>query len=81
MNTSLCSFGIAVKHVLKMYCDNDVKLFKSVKARFNKPVIPEQTLKTNTWLEKENNIYKVYFECKVNKDIFYNFYRNIIYLL
>lgn len=61
----LCSFGIAVKHVLKMYCDNDVKLFKSVKARFNKPVIPEQTLKTNTWLEKENNIYKVYFECKV----------------
>jgi len=61
----LCSFGIAVKHILKMYCDNDVKCFKSVKARFNKPVLPGQTIKTNSWLEKENDIYKVYFECKV----------------
>ncbi len=53
-----------------MYCDNDVKCFKSVKARFNKPVLPGQTIKTNSWLEKENNIYKVYFECKVSFFIF-----------
>lgn len=61
----LCTFGIAVKHVLATYCDSDVSCFKSVKVRFAKPVLPGQTVQTNMWLEKENNEYKVYFECKV----------------
>ena len=30
----LCSFGIAVKHVLNACCEGDVKLFKSVKVIF-----------------------------------------------
>jgi 3-hydroxyacyl-CoA dehydrogenase/3a,7a,12a-trihydroxy-5b-cholest-24-enoyl-CoA hydratase len=62
----LCTFGIAVKHILEAYCDSDVSCFKSIKVRFAKPVLPGQTIQTNMWLEKEANEYKVYFECKVN---------------
>ncbi len=62
----LCSFGLAVKHVLQAYCNNDVTCFKAVKARFAKPVLPGQTLQTNMWLEKEGNGYRVNFECKVS---------------
>ncbi|CAF0705114.1 unnamed protein product [Brachionus calyciflorus] len=62
----LCSFGFAVKHIIQTYCDNDVKLFKSVKVRFSKPVLPGQTIQTNMWLEKEEK--KVYFECRVVED-------------
>jgi 3-hydroxyacyl-CoA dehydrogenase/3a,7a,12a-trihydroxy-5b-cholest-24-enoyl-CoA hydratase len=36
----LCSFGFAVKHILEAYCDGDVSLFKGVKVRFAKPVVP-----------------------------------------
>ena len=61
----LCSFGIAVKHILAAYCDSDVSCFKSVKVRFAKPVLPGQTIQTSMWLEKEGTDYKVYFECKV----------------
>lgn len=61
----LCSFGFAVKHIIQTYCGNDVKLFKSVKVRFSKPVLPGQTIQTNMWLEKVANSYRVYFECKV----------------
>lgn len=61
----LCSFGFAVKHIIQTYCRNDVKLFKSVKVRFSKPVLPGQTIQTNMWLEKETNGYRVYFECRV----------------
>jgi len=57
----LCSFGIAVKHILDTYCDSDVSCFKSVKVRFAKPVVPGQTIQTNMWLEGN----RVYFECKV----------------
>lgn len=61
----LCSFGFAVKHIIQTFCGNDVKLFKSVKVRFSKPVLPGQTIQTNMWLEKEASGYRVYFECKV----------------
>lgn len=59
----LCSFGYSVKHIIQEFCGNDVTLFKSVKVRFAKPVLPGQTIQTNMWLEKETN--RVYFECKV----------------
>lgn len=57
----LCSFGYAVKHIIQAYCGNDVSLFKSVKVRFAKPVMPGQTIQTNMWQESN----RVYFECKV----------------
>lgn len=60
----LCTFGIAVKHVLNKFCDGQVENFKSVKVRFTKPVTPGQTIQTNMWLDSENRN-RVYFECKV----------------
>jgi 3-hydroxyacyl-CoA dehydrogenase/3a,7a,12a-trihydroxy-5b-cholest-24-enoyl-CoA hydratase len=47
----LCTFGISVRAVLKQYADNDPSLFKAVKVRFTKPVLPGDTLKVEMWQE------------------------------
>ena len=57
----LCSYGIATRHVLRQYCNDDVALVKAIKARFSKPVLPGQTIQTDMW--KEGN--RVHFICKV----------------
>lgn len=57
----LCSFGFAVRHILKQYADDDVTKFKAVKTRFSKPVIPGQTIQTDMW--RDGN--RVLFLCKV----------------
>lgn len=57
----LCSFGFAVRHILKQYADDDVTKFKAVKTRFSKPVIPGQTIQTDMW--RDGN--RVLFQCKV----------------
>ncbi|XP_014280061.1 peroxisomal multifunctional enzyme type 2 [Halyomorpha halys] len=52
----LASLGFSVRHVLLRYADNDPSLFKAVKARFVKPVLPGDSLKTSMW-RKGNRIY------------------------
>ncbi|XP_044000994.1 peroxisomal multifunctional enzyme type 2 [Aphidius gifuensis] len=47
----LCSLGFSVRHVLNTFASGDSKLFDCLRARFSKPVIPGQTLKTDMWRE------------------------------
>ncbi|XP_076750161.1 peroxisomal multifunctional enzyme type 2 [Xylocopa sonorina] len=59
----LCSLGFAVRHVLQTYADGDPSLFKAVKTRFVKPVLPGQTLRTDMW--KEDN--RIHFETYITE--------------
>lgn len=45
----LCTLGFSVRAVLFAYAQNDVSLFKAVKARFTKPSIPGQSLEIQMW--------------------------------
>lgn len=54
----LCTLGFSVRAVLQAYAENDVSLFKAVKARFTKPSIPGQTLEIQMW----QNGNRIHFE-------------------
>lgn len=60
----LCSLGFAVRHVLQTYADGDPNLFKAIKVRFAKPVLPGQTLRTDMW----QNGNRIHFQTYVVED-------------
>lgn len=52
----LCTFGYLGRHVIKAFCGNDSRLFKSVRARFASIVMPGDTLETRMWRESATRI-------------------------
>merc|ERR1712232_566002 len=59
----LCSMAVSCRAVVREFAGNDPSLFKSLKVRFAKPVLPGQTLEVHCW--KEGN--KVIFVSKVKE--------------
>jgi acyl dehydratase len=58
----LCTFGFAVRAVLKCTADNDTSRFKSIKARFARHFFPGEILITEMWDQGEGEII---FRCRV----------------
>ncbi|KAB0793389.1 hypothetical protein PPYR_13009 [Photinus pyralis] len=57
----LCTLGISVRLVMGAFASYDQKLFRAVKARFTKVVIPGQTLRIDMW----RNGNRIHFETVV----------------
>jgi acyl dehydratase len=51
----LCSYGFTGRALLHTLCDSDVAKFKSMDARFSKPVMPGDTLTVRMWVEGKGN--------------------------
>lgn len=52
----LCTLGVSLRAVLKAYANNDPQLFRAIKVRFTKPVLPGQTLQIDMWKATNNRI-------------------------
>ncbi|GBG34327.1 Peroxisomal multifunctional enzyme type 2 [Hondaea fermentalgiana] len=66
----LCSLGITTRAVIQQYCDGKAEKFRSIKARFAKPVLPGDTLVVEMW--KEGNKVIVQTKNKTTGDVCIN---------
>jgi acyl dehydratase len=57
----LCTYGIACRAILAMYCDNDPSMIEQFDVRFSSPVYPGESITARTW--RDGPI--VSFECFV----------------
>ncbi|MDR3419004.1 MAG: SDR family NAD(P)-dependent oxidoreductase, partial [Nevskia sp.] len=60
----LCTYGFVGRHVIKTFCGNDGRRFKSIKVRFAESVFPGETLVTKMWKESDT---RVVFETRVKE--------------
>jgi len=45
----LCSYGIAARSIIEIFCDGDGDLLRALDVRFSSPVYPGETLRTEMW--------------------------------
>jgi len=60
----LCTYGHVGRHVIKAFCGNDPRKFKSIKVRFAESVFPGETLLTRMWKESDT---RIVFETRVKE--------------
>ncbi len=54
----LCTYGFTGRGLLNALCDGDAGRFKSMNARFSKPVIPGDTLTVSMWVEGSEALFR-----------------------
>ena len=54
----LCTYGFTGRGLLNSLCDGDASRFKSMKARFSKPVIPGDTLTVAMWVNGKEALFR-----------------------
>jgi len=54
----LCTYGFTGRGLLHALCDGDASRFKSMNARFSKPVIPGDTLTISMWVDGNEALFR-----------------------
>lgn len=54
----LCTYGFTGRGLLHALCDGDASRFKSMNARFSKPVIPGDTLTVSMWVDGNEALFR-----------------------
>ena len=58
----LCTYGIAGRALMALFCEHDPRRVKRLDVRFSKPVFPGESLRTEAW---RLDVHSVAFRCTV----------------